>query len=35
MFIDSYGDGYFFMRSKFLEYISSITKMHNDNINLI
>ncbi len=35
MFIDSYDDGYFFAGSKYLEYISSITTMHNDNINRI
>jgi hypothetical protein len=32
MFIDSYGDGYFFAGSKYLEYISSITMINNDNI---
>jgi hypothetical protein len=32
MFIDSYGDGYFFTGSKYLKYISSITVIHNDNI---
>ncbi len=32
MFIDSYGDGYFFTGSKYLEYISSIILMHNDQI---
>ncbi len=35
MFIDSYGDGYFFTGLKYLEYISSIIVMHNDNINRI
>ncbi len=32
MFIDPYGDGYFFTGSKYLKYISSIMVMHNDNI---
>jgi hypothetical protein len=30
MFIDSYCDDYFFMGSKYLEYISNITTMHNN-----
>jgi hypothetical protein len=33
MFIDSYGDDYIFLGSKYLEYFSSVTIMHNNNIN--